>query len=189
MGLGLALGAFLKCLVNPSFADEVKDLALQRKRPAVVVDPVVQKQPEIESREEVEKFDEQPRVGDYELGAVQVLSELQKEGRLIDFLEEDLTNYEDDEIGSSVRSIHEGCRKVVNKILVKEKLIDQEEETSVRVNKDYNPNEIKLSGRVSEVFPQKGILVHPGWRVEQISLSQRPESMASIICPAEIEIE
>jgi hypothetical protein len=185
LGLGLALGAFLKCLFNPNFADEVKDLALNRKlKPDSEPEEVLTKEfdSQKESKQEV-------AIGEYELGAIQLLSDLQKEGRLVDFLEEDLTEYEDDEIGSSVRGIHEGCKKVMDKILEKEKLLDQEEESSVRVNKDYNPNELKLSGRVSENFPQKGVLVHPGWKVKNLKLSSRPKASSDIICPAEIEIE
>ena len=84
---------------------------------------------------------------------------------------------------------NEGCKKVIEKVVQKEKMIDQEEESSIRVNKDYNVNEIKLSGRVSETFPQKGILVHPGWKVKEMKLSTRPKVSSKIICPAEIEID
>lgn len=188
MGLGLALGAFLKCLLNPNFADEVKELALNRKlKPSSEPEEVLVKEPTLSK--ESNKVEKQDATSDYELGAIQLLSDLQKEGRLVDFLEEDLTEYEDDEIGSSVRGIHEGCKKVMDKVLEKEKLLDQEEESSVRVNKDYNPNELKLSGRVSENFPQKGVLVHPGWKVKNLKLSTRPKASSDIICPAEIEIE
>ena len=192
MGLGLALGAFLKCLLNPSFADEVKGLAIARKKTEieppkkVVRDEIEEKPVEVATKVTPSVTDE---ISEYELGAIQMISELQKEGRLVDFLEEDLADYEDDEIGSSVRSIHEGCKKVIEKVVQKEKMIDQEEESSIRVNKDYNVNEIKLSGRVSETFPQKGILVHPGWKVKEMKLSTRPKVSAKIICPAEIEID
>ena len=43
------------------------------------------------------------------LPAVQILAALQREGRLIDFLEEDLSAYEDAQIGAAVRNIHQGC--------------------------------------------------------------------------------
>ena len=117
-----------------------------------------------------------------------MLAELQKEGRLIDFLEEDLSEYEDDEIGGSVRTIHEGCRKALDRICKREKVIDQDEESSVRVNKDYDASSIKLSGRVSDMFPLKGELVHPGWKVTDIDLPQRPEAMKRVLAPAEVEI-
>jgi hypothetical protein len=124
----------------------------------------------------------------YQHGALHLLAELQKEGRLIDFLEENLSQYQDDEIGSSVRSIHEGCKKVLTRLLVKEKIVDQDEESSVRVNRDYDANAMKLSGRVSDQFPLKGVLVHPGWEAKEIKLPQRPEKTRMILAPAEVEI-
>ena len=45
--------------------------------------------------------------------AVQVLGLLQKEGRLVDFLMEDLGGYSDADVGAAVRPIHAGCRKVL----------------------------------------------------------------------------
>jgi hypothetical protein len=116
------------------------------------------------------------------------LAELQKEGRLIDFLEEDLSEYEDDEIGSSVRTIHEGCKRALEKICDREKVVDQEEESAVRVNRDYDANAMKLTGRVSDMFPLKGQLVHPGWKVTEMRLPVRPEGARPVLAPAEVEI-
>ena len=180
MGLGIALGSFLKCLFNRDFAEAVKSMALKGSyRPKEAAQEISEK----------EEADSPVKMGDFELGAIQVLSDLQKKGRLIDFLEEDLSQYEDEDIGSSVRSIHDECKGVLSKILVKEKILDQEEESSVRVNKDHDIHSMKLSGRVSENFPLKGLLVHPGWRVKKVELSRRPEKAAEVLAPAEIEIQ
>jgi hypothetical protein len=43
------------------------------------------------------------------------LSVLQREGRLLDFFAEDLSRYEDDQIGAAVRSIQEDCKKAIKK--------------------------------------------------------------------------
>src|SRR5262245_48893552 len=42
---------------------------------------------------------------------LRVLAVLQRDGRLIDFLEEDIDAYPDAQIGAAVRDIHRGCRK------------------------------------------------------------------------------
>src|SRR6185369_5946562 len=52
-----------------------------------------------------------PRPAD---GALRLLELLQEQGRLVDFLEEDLGPYPDDQIGGAVRAIHEGCRKALH---------------------------------------------------------------------------
>ena len=46
------------------------------------------------------------------------LSILQREGRLIDFFDEDLSRYEDAQIGAAVRSIQEDCKKAVKSTLI-----------------------------------------------------------------------
>src|SRR5262249_49424094 len=46
----------------------------------------------------------------WEEGALGLLGVLQQEGRLLDFLEEDLGGYSDEQIGAAARGIHEGCR-------------------------------------------------------------------------------
>ncbi len=45
--------------------------------------------------------------------ALQLLGLLQQEGRLIDFLQEDLGAAGDADIGAAARIVHEGCRKVL----------------------------------------------------------------------------
>ena len=42
---------------------------------------------------------------------LRVLAVLQRDGRLVDFLEEDIDAYADAQIGAAVRDIHRGCRK------------------------------------------------------------------------------
>ena len=46
-----------------------------------------------------------------------LFSMMQREGRLMDFLAEDLDQYEDSQIGSAVRAIHAGCRRIVQEYL------------------------------------------------------------------------
>jgi len=180
LGLGIALGSFLKCVFDRDFAEAVKSLMAQKDYQAK------------ETSSPADSLEIQATadgLGEFELGAIQILSELQKKGRLVDFLEEDLSDYKDEDIGRSVRSIHEGCKEMLSKMIIKEKIVDQEEESSVRVNRDYDIHSMKLSGRVSENFPIKGQLVHPGWKVKSLKLSRRPEKASTVLAPAEIEIQ
>src|SRR5207302_189298 len=45
--------------------------------------------------------------------ALHLLSLLQREGRLIDFCEEDLAGFSDAQVGAAARTVHDGCRKAV----------------------------------------------------------------------------
>ncbi|MCP4682509.1 MAG: DUF2760 domain-containing protein, partial [Desulfobacterales bacterium] len=56
-------------------------------------------------------------VQDDQRRALHLLSLLQREGRLVDFLEEDLKPYDDAQIGAAVRSIQESCQKSLNEYL------------------------------------------------------------------------
>jgi hypothetical protein len=45
--------------------------------------------------------------------ALQLLSLFQREARLIDFTQENLSAYSDADIGAAARVVHEGCAKVL----------------------------------------------------------------------------
>src|SRR6188472_3835490 len=46
-------------------------------------------------------------------GALQLLALLQREGRLVDFLQQDIASYSDADIGTAARVVHEGCRRAL----------------------------------------------------------------------------
>lgn len=118
-----------------------------------------------------------------------LLNVLQREGRLMDFLGEDLSAYDDDQIGMAVRSIQENCKLAVEKQLHPKAVMDAEEESEVTVAAGFDPNAIKLVGKVTGEPPFKGILRHKGWRatgVEVPALADKDDPL--VIAPAEVEI-
>ena len=118
-----------------------------------------------------------------------LFSLMQREGRLMDFLDEDLDGYDDAQIGSAVRSIHAGCRQLVQEYLNPEPVMDQHEGAVVEVPVDFDPGVIKLTGNVVGEPPFNGILRHKGWQVGKMSLPTLSGSQnAEIIAPAEVEI-
>ena len=48
---------------------------------------------------------------------LRVLAVLQRDGRLVDFLQEDIDPYSDAQVGAAVRDIHRGCRKALRDYL------------------------------------------------------------------------
>ena len=118
-----------------------------------------------------------------------LFSLMQREGRLMDFLNEDLDGYDDAQIGSAVRSIHAGCRQLVQEYLNPEPVLDQHEGAVVEVPVDFDPGIIKLTGNVVGEPPFNGILRHKGWQVGKMKLPTLSGSQnAEIIAPAEVEI-
>ncbi|THB81454.1 MAG: DUF2760 domain-containing protein [Desulfobacteraceae bacterium] len=118
------------------------------------------------------------------------LSVLQREGRLIDFFDEDLSLYEDDQIGAAVRSIQEDCKKAITKYIDPKPVMDAEEGDAVTIEPGFDMDQIKLVGHVAGEPPFQGVLKHRGWRAGKKDVPRLADvSDSSIIFPAEVEIE
>ncbi len=136
-----------------------------------------------------EKKDDQQALRNQRL-FLHLLGALQREGRFVDFLQEDIETYEDDQIGAAVRNIHGNCRKVINKNLPIKPIAEGNEGEQITVEKGFDPDAIKLTGQVTGEPPFRGIIRHKGWRAQKLEL---PDLSAikdpTIISPAEVEIE
>ena len=121
---------------------------------------------------------------------LRVLAILQRDGRLIDFLEEDIDSYTDPQIGAAVRDIHRGCRKALHEYLAIEPVMIGAEEDRVTVAADFDPAAIRLIGNVQGSPPFQGILKHHGWRARAVQLPALPVSRddTSVLSPAEVEV-
>ena len=119
-----------------------------------------------------------------------MLAALQLEGRLIDFLQEDLSAYEDGQIGAAVRSIHMGCREILKEHMEIKPVFEEKEGSTVTIPAGFDTRAIRLTGNVTGNPPFRGVLRHRGWKVERIRL---PKSQGQkdhwILAPAEVEIE
>jgi hypothetical protein len=121
--------------------------------------------------------------------AVQMLALLQRDGRLIDFLSEDITPYADAQLGAAIRSVHESCRQVLNRYVKLEPIIEAEEDKPIALPPGLDPASIKLIGNVTDQPPSRGVLRHRGWRVKDVELPALPPTSArTVVAPAEIEV-
>jgi len=121
---------------------------------------------------------------------LRVLAVLQRDGRLVDFLEENIDGYSDSQVGAAVRDIHRGCRKALHDYLTIEPVINATEDERVTVPKDFDPAAIRLVGNVNGSPPFHGALKHHGWRVREVQLPVLPVARddSSVLSPAEVEI-
>ena len=121
---------------------------------------------------------------------LRVLAVLQRDGRLVDFLQEDIDNFSDAQIGAAVRDIHRDCRKSLRNYLTVVPVLPGEDETEVLVPINFDPATIRLTGNVGGVPPFRGVLKHHGWRVESVQLPALPGTRdnSAILAPAEVEI-
>lgn len=122
-------------------------------------------------------------------GAVQMLGLLQREGRLIDFLEEDIATYSDAQIGAAVRDIHKGCRKTLAEHVEIKAVLPDGDNATVKIEVGFDPSRIRVIGNVVGNPPFTGTLKHPGWRGVEVKLPELPPSYdPSVIAPAEVEL-
>ncbi|MET0645425.1 MAG: DUF2760 domain-containing protein [Pyrinomonadaceae bacterium] len=123
--------------------------------------------------------------------AVQLLALLQRDGRLVDFLTEDIAPYQDVQIGAAVREVQANCRKALAQYVTLEPIMEGEEDRPVTVDEGFDPATVKLIGNVTGRPPLRGLLRHRGWRVTGTNLPplSSQETGRAIVAPAEVEIQ
>lgn len=121
--------------------------------------------------------------------AAQLLGILQREGRFIDFLEEDMSSFSDAEIGAAARVVHEGCKKALHEHFDLAPIRTEEEGAKITVDEGFDASAIRLTGNVVGKAPFEGALQHKGWRVTKIKLPKLTEEHdAKVLAPAEVEL-
>ena len=120
---------------------------------------------------------------------LRLLSLLQKEGRLVDFLKEDIGGFSDAQIGAAIRKIHNECGKTLEEFVTLRPLFQDSEGSKVTVPQGYDASSVKVIGKVTGNPPYQGILRHKGWKAHKLSLpKQVAKADPSVVCPAEVEI-
>lgn len=157
----LALAAFFRVLGSQEFADQVEPLLAPK--PAAPARPS---------------------------GApLRILALLQREGRLVDFLLEDIQAYSDEQVGAAARDIHRGSQAALKEHLVLEPVLKQAEGSTVEVPRGFDPSAIRVVGNVTGEPPYRGTLLHHGWRVQEIRLAPLPAGQDEfVLMPAEVEL-
>jgi len=120
--------------------------------------------------------------------ALQLLSLLQREGRLIDFLQQDVSAFSDADIGAAARVVHDGCRKALSTHVDIQPMRNEREGGSVTLEA-AEASAVKLVGNVSGSAPFRGTLRHRGWRAETVRLPEPVQGHdPRVLAPAEVEL-
>ena len=161
--LGLAFQLFFRILFNAGFAGSAARLLTA---PELTESP----EPEQEARQ---REPERPVLIDtIPDSALQLLGLMQQEGRLVDFLEEDVTEYSDAEIGAAVRVVHEGCRKALHEHITLEPIRQETEGARITLQPGFDASAIRPTGNLVGEPPFTGTLAHRGWRVTEVQSAQ-----------------
>lgn len=190
--LWFAWVVFFKVLFDGMFAARVYAPQLEAPKPSSDESP--QPSPRVVEKiveRVVEKIVEKPvpQAGPPSTdAALQLLALLQREGRLVDFLEEDVATFTDADIGAAARVVHSGCRKALRDHVKLEPVRTEEEGAKVTLP-EASPNEVKLTGNVTGKGPHTGVLRHRGWRAVQVQLPTAVDGHdARVVAQAEVEL-
>jgi hypothetical protein len=179
--VAIAFRCFFSILFHGDIPNDIAEMRVQPS-PHVPEAPAAQtpvSRPKETERPAPEPFDR----------AVQMLALLQRDGRLIDFLAENIAPYPDAQLGAAARTIHESCRKVLEQYVKLEPILNSEQDQPVTVQGGFDPAAIKLLGNVTGQPPIRGVLRHKGWQVKDVNLPPLPRgSGRMVIAPAEVEI-
>jgi len=184
--LSLAFGAFFKTAGDAEFAARVRDdgvgpVAAPAPAPAPTPAPAPAPVPTTPAPTPL-------RVNTPE-SALQLLTLLQREARLIDFANENLASYADADIGAAARVVHEGCARVLKEHFTIAPVRSEAEGSRITLEEGFDAASVRLTGNVVGKAPFKGMLSHRGWRATDVRLPQlAKEHDASIVAPAEVEL-
>lgn len=118
-----------------------------------------------------------------------LLAALQREGRLVDFLQQDVASFSDEEVGAAARVVHGGCRKVIGQYFEFEPARPEPEGTPLSIPAGFDAQRLRLTGNVAGQPPFRGTLKHHGWVAKQIRLPALSASVdPKVVAPAEVEV-
>ncbi len=170
--IALAFKAFFRTLSQSAFAGQVQGLLLGKAAPTIENKPPALVEP--------------PKPA---LDPLQLLAILQREGRLVDFLMEDIQGLPDAQIGAAVREVHLKCRKALNDHVTLAAVVETAEDEKMTVMAGYDPSAIRVVGKLGTSPPYTGTVRHRGWQAKTIQLQPLPSGQnPTVIAPAEVEV-
>ena len=175
--LGLAWKCFWQILGQSEFADKI-NRALATPTP-VIPTPVTPTPVSV------------PAVPPERLNAsgLLVLSLFQREGRLIDFLQENVASFSDTEVGAAARVVHAGCKKALADHFTLEPVLKESEGATVTLPAGFDAQRVRITGNVAGQPPFRGTLKHHGWMTSSVRLPAVSESLdPRVLAPAEVEL-
>jgi hypothetical protein len=184
-----AIAVFFKVLFQARFAAKVRDLdEISRKAEAL---QVTLEKDSARHKLEIEQLRSAPKEehGNFEEGAYALLSLMQKEARFLDFVQENLQEIPDAQVGAVSKRIHKDLTKLFKQFLKVEPVFDSAENQKVSIEEGFEPAEIQLSGNVEKKPPLEGILRHKGWMVDSLNLPRRTSAARTkVLQPAQVEV-
>lgn len=114
---------------------------------------------------------------------------LQREGRFLDFLQEDISSFSDADVGAAARLVHDGCKKTIAQYVPIAAVVKDAEGATMEIPQGFDANKFRLTGNVAGAGPWKGSLKHHGWMATQVLIPEVPTTVdVKVLAPAEVEL-
>ncbi len=170
--LGLAFRTFFRIFSDAGFAERVQALDSEDPTP-----------PRLEATAPVQLVDRRD-------SALTLLSTLQREARLLDFVMEPLDAYDDAQVGVAARDVQRDLGKVIRRIFAPRPLAEETEGSVLNVPSGFDPARFKLTGEVVGEPPYNGTLRHHGWQASKCEMPawSGDEASAMVVAPSEVEV-
>ena len=118
-----------------------------------------------------------------------LLAALQREGRFVDFLQQDAAAFSDEDVGAAARVVHGGCRKIIEQFFAFEPALKGDEGMPMTVPPGFDAQRIRMTGNVSGQPPFRGTLKHHGWFAREVRMPEISQAVdPRVVAPAEIEL-
>ncbi len=127
------------------------------------------------------------------MAVVSFLALLQQKGRFIDFIMDDIAQYEDAQVGAAARVVHQGCSQLVHEHFSILPVHSGQEGERIELPQGFNVEKYRLLGRVVGDPPFRGVVLHRGWKADRINLPKASPGSSGVdarevISPAEVEL-
>lgn len=122
--------------------------------------------------------------------ALNLLAMLQREARLVDFLQEEIAAYSDEQIGAAVRDVHRDSKAALERVFALRPIREDPEGSTLELDGEFDAARYRLTGCVPERPPFRGALAHHGWQATHCVLPEFSggENAALIVAPAVVEV-
>ena len=121
--------------------------------------------------------------------ALLLLGLFQKEARLVDFLQQDVGEFSDQQVGAAARVVHAGLRHVLDDCVTIAPVRGEPEGGRITLPAGFDQSAVRITGQLIGEPPFKGTLVHAGWKAQDLRLPMVQSGRdLSILAPAEVEL-
>ena len=183
--IGLAFRVFFKTMFSADVAQRVRSVLDGEPLPKLTTGEKT-KQPPAEGKPGKALLEPPPKRSE----AITLLASLQREARLVDLVQQPLSEFTDEQIGAAARNVLTDSAAVLSRFFSLRPVAGESEGEQIQIPSGYDPGRYKLAGNVNGTPPYRGKLAHAGWEATSVNLPTWTGSKvsANVIAPAEVEL-